>query len=170
MGKNRATTQAQLEALIASEGVADRVKIIPPVPYAELLDWTSSADIGVNVASPDYSLNVRCFLPNKFFEYLMSGVPVLTSSLEAMVEVINMYDVGQVLPSLEPADIGEAINRMLADPAALVRMSSNGLEATKNEFNWEKEKLKLIDLYQGIFQGTPEKISYDELSLPVASE
>jgi hypothetical protein len=36
----------------------------------------------------------------------MSGVPVLTSSLEAIVEVINTYDVGQVLPSLEPADIG----------------------------------------------------------------
>ena len=144
MGKNRGTTQAQLEALIASEGVADRVKIIPPVPYAELLDWTSSADIGVNVASPDYSLNVRCFLPNKLFEYLMSGVPVLTSSLEAMVEVINTYDVGQVLPSLEPADIGEAINSMLADPAALARMRSNAFEATKEEFNWEKEKLKLI--------------------------
>ncbi|HEX3643742.1 MAG TPA: glycosyltransferase [Ktedonobacteraceae bacterium] len=170
MGKNRATTQTQLEALIASEGVADRVKIIPPVPYAELLDWTSSADIGINVASPDYSLNVRCFLPNKFFEYLMSGVPVLTSSLEAMVEVINTYDVGQVLPSLEPADIGEAINKMLADPAALARMSRNGLEATKNEFNWEKEKLKLVDLYRSIFQGAAEKISHEEPSLSVASE
>ena len=160
MGKNRGTTQAQLEALIASEGVADRVKIIPPVPYAELLDWTSSADIGVNVASPDYSLNVRCFLPNKLFEYLMSGVPVLTSSLEAMVEVINTYDVGQVLPSLEPPDIGEAINSMLADPAVLARMSSNALEATKEEFNWEKEKLKLIPLYEGILRGTGGKISY----------
>ena len=166
MGKNRGTTQAQLEALIASEGVADRVKIIPPAPYAELLDWTSSADIGVNVASPDYSLNVRCFLPNKLFEYLMSGVPVLTSSLEAMVEVINTYDVGQVLPSLEPADIGETINSMLADPAALARMSSNALEATKEEFNWEKEKLKLIPLYEGIFRSTEGKISHNGSPIP----
>jgi glycosyltransferase involved in cell wall biosynthesis len=170
MGKNRRTTQTQLEALIASEGVADRVKIIPPVPYAELLDWTASADIGVNVASPDYSLNVRCFLPNKFFEYLMSGVPVLSSSLEAMVEIINTYDVGQVLPSLEPADIGAAINRMLADPAALARMSRNGLEATKDEFNWGKEKGKLVALYQSIFQGSAEKVSYDESSLSVVGE
>jgi len=160
MGKNRGTTQAQLEALIAREEVADRVKILPPVPYTELLEWTSSADIGLNVASPDYSLNVRCFLPNKLFEYLMSGVPVLTSSLEAMVEVINTYDVGQVLPSLEPPDIGEAINSMLADPAVLARMSSNALEATKEEFNWEKEKLKLIPLYEGILRGTGGKISY----------
>ena len=102
MGKNRKTTQAQLEALIASEGVENCVKIIPPVVYAELLDWTSSADIGLNVASPDYSLNVRYFLPNKLFEYLMAGLPVLSLSLEAMVEVINSYEVGQILPSLEP--------------------------------------------------------------------
>ena len=170
MGKNRGTTQTQLEALIANEGVADRVKIIPPVPYAELLDWTASADIGVNVASPDYSLNVRCFLPNKFFEYLMAGVPVLSSSLEAMVEVINTYDVGQVLPSLEPADIGAAINRMLADPAALARMSRNGLEAIKDEFNWGKEKVKLVALYQRIFQESAEKVSCDKSSLSVVSE
>ncbi len=169
MGKNRGTTQSQLEALIASEGVGDRVKIIPPVPYAELLDWTASADIGVNLASPDYSLNVRCFLPNKFFEYLMAGVPVLTSSLEAMVEVINTYDVGQVLPSLEPADIGAAINRMLAYPVALERMSRNGQEATKDEFNWGKEKVKLVALYQSIFQEAAEKISGDESSPSVVN-
>ncbi len=152
MGKNRGTTQAQLEALIASEGVADRVKIIPPVPYDELLDWTASADIGLNVASSDYSLNVRYFLPNKLFEYLMAGLPVLTSPLEAMVDVIKTHDAGQVLPSLEPAAIGEAINSMLADPVGLAHMRSNALEATRNEFYWEKESVKLICLYQDILQ------------------
>jgi glycosyltransferase involved in cell wall biosynthesis len=150
MGKNRKTTQAQLEALIASEGVADRVKILPPVAYADLLDWTSSADIGLNVASPDYSLNVRYFLPNKLFEYLMAGVPVLSSSLEAMAEVINTYDVGQILPSLEPEEIGNAINHMLADPASLARQRDHALEATRDELYWEKESAKLQRLYQCI--------------------
>ena len=153
MGQNRGTTQTQLEVLIASEGVTDRVKILPPVPHAELLDWTASADIGLNVASPDYSLNVRYFLPNKLFEYLMVGLPVLTSPLEAIVDVIKTYDVGQVLPSLAPADIGEAINRMLADTAGLARQRSNALEAARNEFYWEKESLRLIHLYQGILHG-----------------
>jgi glycosyltransferase involved in cell wall biosynthesis len=159
MGKNVGTTQTQLEALIASEGVADRVKILPPVPYAELLYWTASADIGLTVASPDHSLNVRYYLPNKLFEYLMAGLPVLTSSLEAMVDVIKTYDVGQVLPSLAPADIGEAINRMLADPAGLARQRGNALEAARNEFFWEKESLRLIHLYQGILQGGLQRLS-----------
>ena len=40
--------ESQLKSLIASEGVADRVKILPPVPYEELLDWTASADLRIN--------------------------------------------------------------------------------------------------------------------------
>ncbi|TMC14664.1 MAG: glycosyltransferase family 4 protein [Chloroflexi bacterium] len=152
MGKNVGSTQAQLEALMASEGVTDRVRILPPVPYAELLDWTASADVGLNVASSGYSLNVRYFLPNKLFEYLMAGLPVLTSPLEAMVDVVQTYDVGQVFPSLEPASIGETINRILADPIELARQRSNALAAAKNELYWEKESLRLIQLYQEIEQ------------------
>jgi glycosyltransferase involved in cell wall biosynthesis len=162
MGANRGTTQAQLEALISSERVSDRVKILPPVPYAELLDWTASADIGLNVASPDYSLNVRYFLPNKLFEYLMAGLPVLTSPLEAMVDIVKTYDVGKVLSSLAPADIGEAMKRMLADPVGLAHQRSNALEAARNDFYWEKESLRLIHLYRGILQGGVRRISSDE--------
>ncbi|HTK05979.1 MAG TPA: glycosyltransferase [Ktedonobacteraceae bacterium] len=163
MGKNRKTTQAQLEALIASEGVEERVKIIPPVPYKELLEWTSSADIGVNVASPDYSLNVQYFLPNKLFEYIMSGLPVLSSPLRAMVEVITHYDVGQVFPSLEPADIAEAINRLIADPASIERMRQNAFAAAKKELHWEKEQTKLLALYQEIFQIPGEQVEQGEV-------
>jgi glycosyltransferase involved in cell wall biosynthesis len=148
----------------------DRVKIIPPVPYEELLEWTSSADIGLNVASPTYSLNVKYFLPNKLFEYLMAGVPVLTSPLPAMVEVVKSHDAGQILPSLEPEEIGKAINAMLADPAALARMSSNALAATREEYNWEKECEKLIALYRSIFPDGAGEKSHDQTPVSAGSK
>lgn len=150
MGQDMETTKAELEALIASEGVADRVKIIPPVPYEELLDWTASADIGLHVLPPDHSLSIRWCLTNKLFEYLMAGLPVLSSSLDAVAEVVNTYDVGQIVSSLAPTDVGAAINNMLADPATLVRMSRNALEVAQREFCWEKERLQLIRLYHEI--------------------
>ena len=59
---------------------------------------------------------------------------------------------------------------MLADPAALERMSRNGLEATKDEFNWGKEKVKLVALYQSIFQEPAEKVSCDESLSSAVSE
>jgi O-antigen/teichoic acid export membrane protein/glycosyltransferase involved in cell wall biosynthesis len=150
MGKGVSTTRSQLEALITREGVADHVRILPPVPYAELLDWTASADIGLIVYSPDHSLNVQMCLPNKLFEYLMAGLPVLTSQLDAVAEVIRTYEVGQVVPSLTPADLGAAINTMLADCAALTCMRHNALEAAQRDLYWEKEQHQLICLYQNI--------------------
>ena len=150
MGEGDKPTTNQLEELIASEGVVDRVKIIPPVPYEELLNWTASADLGLIVYSPDYSPAIKMCLGNKLFEFLMAGVPVLTSRLDAVVEIIKTYDVGQVVLSLTPASIGEAINSMLADRDALARMHSNALEAAKQELNWEKESQQLACLYQGI--------------------
>ncbi len=150
MGKGVKETLSQLEALIASEGVTDRVKIIAPVPYEELLDWTASADIGLNVLPPDYSPSIRMCLPNKLFEYVMAGVPVLSSQLDAVAEVIRTYDVGQIVSSLAPTDVGAAINAMLADSAALARMHCNALNAAQQKFLWEKESSQLIGLYQEI--------------------
>jgi glycosyltransferase involved in cell wall biosynthesis len=157
MGKGMGTTQTELEALIASEGVADRVKIIPPVPYEELLDWTASADIGLTIFPLDYSLSIQMTQPNKLFEYLMAGLPVLSSQLGAIEEIIRTYDVGRIVTPVEPEAIGAAVNAMLADDTALHRMSHNALEATKNDLNWEKERLQLIRLYEDIVVRLKEK-------------
>lgn len=147
MGQDQSGTKAQLETLIAEKGVADRVKIIPPAPYTELLDWTASADIGLALVAPDYAKAGNVMLPNKLFEYLMAGLPVLATPGDAVSEFISTYDVGRFLASLEPETIGAAINELLADNDALVRMHHNGLEAAKKELNWEKEKEHLLDLY-----------------------
>jgi len=154
MGKGDEPTLSQLAELIESEGVADRIKILPAVPYAELLDWTASADIGLNVLPPDYSLSIRWCLPNKLFEYLMAGLPVLTSQLDAVADVIKTHDVGQVVSSLDPAEVGAAITSMLADPGVLARMHLNALDTAREEFNWEKERRHLTHLYLEI-GGTP---------------
>lgn len=150
MGKGFKAPQSQLEALITSERVADRVKIIPPVPYEELLDWTASADIGLIVYPPDYSLNTKMCLPNKLFEFLIAGLPVLASQLDAVVDLIRTYDVGHVVSSLTPADVGAAINATLADLDVLARMRCNALDVAQQDLCWEKESQRLIHLYHEI--------------------
>jgi len=150
MGRAVETKRIQLEELIASNGVADRVKIIPAVPYEELLDWTASADIGLTVFKPSYTRSIRYCLPNKLFEYLMAGLPVVSSELDAIAELLKTYDVGQILPSLAPSDIGAAINSMLSDPVALARMHNNALATARQEFHWEKEKRTIVQFYDAI--------------------
>src|SRR5579885_1703312 len=148
MGKAVGATQRQLEALIAEEGVADRVKIVPPVPYTELLEWTVSADLGLLIYPPDYSANINDSLPSKLFEYLNACQPLLISQLDAIAEIIDIYGVGRIVFSLAPLDIGVAINTMLTDRVALNRMSGDALVASRQELNWEKEKKNLVNLYQ----------------------
>ena len=112
----------------------------------------SSADIGLTIFDPDYTRSIRYCLPNKLFEYLMVGLPVLTSSLDAIAEFINTYDVGQIVSSHAPTDVAAAINTMLANRTNLARMRRNALEAAENELCWEKESQQLIGLYQKILK------------------
>ncbi len=138
--------RARLEKLIAREHVGDRVRIIPAVPFEELHAWTASADLGLVIYRP-HSISVQHSLPNKVFEYLMAGVPVLASSLDAVEEIIQTYEVGRILPSLEPEVIGRTISEMLADQAGLERMRSNALQASARELRWDIEQKRLLALY-----------------------
>jgi glycosyltransferase involved in cell wall biosynthesis len=144
-------SQAALAALIAHEGVGERVRLVPAVSYSELLAWTASADLGLILLSPDFSLNIRYCLPNKLFEYLMAGLPVLTSSLEAVAEVLTRYDAGQVCPSLAPEEIARSITTMLADGVSMARWHANALAAAR-ELNWEVEQTTLLNLYENLLQ------------------
>lgn len=148
MGRN--VMDIDLEALIAQEGVAGRVILLPPVPYKDLLEWTASADIGLILYSRSQSLNVQMCLPNKLFEYLMAGLPVLASSLDAVADLLKTYDVGMVATSLEPEEIGRAINTLLTDSAALARMRGNALAAAQNDLRWDVESQRLLHLYRQV--------------------
>jgi glycosyltransferase involved in cell wall biosynthesis len=144
-----------LEQLITDEGAAGKVTILPPVPYVELLQWTASADLGLIVYQPSYSPNVRFCLPNKLFEYLMSGVPVLTSSLEACAEVLERFDVGRVVEDLTPVAVGRAISNLLNDRQTLSRMRTNALAASASELRWDVEQHQLVGLYEELLTMNP---------------
>ncbi len=80
----------------------------------------------------------------------MAGLPVIASQLPAVSEIIETYDVGRVLSSVEPEAIGAEINAMLADRARFERMQCNALEASQHDLNWEKESQQLLHLYYDI--------------------
>ncbi len=158
MGAGTKEMLLHLESLIASEGVADRVKILPPVPYNELLEWTASATVGLIVYDPEYSSNIKMCLPNKLFEFLMAGLPILASRLEAVEAILNAYDVGQVVSSLAPAGIAAALTAMLSDRDALERTHINALRAAQQEFCWEKESQRLTALYMNLVARQADRI------------
>ena len=95
----------------------DNIRFKGAVPPAELHGYTCSADVGVTLLE-DTCLNHRYALPNKLFEYLMAGIPVLASDLPECGGLVEDYAVGRVVYPDDPKAIGQVLQEMIDDPAA----------------------------------------------------
>jgi glycosyltransferase involved in cell wall biosynthesis len=139
---------------LASEGGwAGRVHVLDPVPPAELLPWVASADLG---AMPIQASTLNHFLstPNKLFECLAAGTPVVTSNFPAMAAIVANEPAGALGETCDPADIGaiaQAVRVILEldDPArrALVERC---LLAARSRWNWQREAARLVSLYADV--------------------
>lgn len=84
----------------------------------ELLAWTASADVAI-IPLPPVSMNQRLSTPNKFWEALAAGTPVVVvAGLEVMERLVREHDLGAVAASVNPADLAAALVSVLDRAAA----------------------------------------------------
>lgn len=86
-------------------------------------------------------------LPNKIFDYIHAGIPVLASDFPEIKNIVEGYQIGITTTGSDPKLLAEIINFMLHDEKLRKKWKKN-IEKAISELNWEKEKLKLIDFYQ----------------------
>src|SRR5690606_26678005 len=91
-------------------------------------------------------LSYKYSLPNKLFEYIAAGLPVVTSRAVEMAAIVHRYDIGAVCDETDPRSIAEAIDSVLK-PVNYTRLLKN-VERARRELNWEAEEQKLLELYQ----------------------
>jgi glycosyltransferase involved in cell wall biosynthesis len=135
--------RAELEALIAEEGVGDRVTLLPPVPMTDLIREAAAFDVGIFIFPSANRHNVYV-LPNKIFEYVMAGLAVCVSALPEMAAVVRGHDLGVLVEGMEPEKIAAAINS--PDRARVDEFKRNAVKAAA-ELNWEAESPQLIAAY-----------------------
>jgi glycosyltransferase involved in cell wall biosynthesis len=114
------------------------------VPFNELAAYTLQADLGVSLEKSS-NLNYRFALPNKVFDYIAAGVPVLVSPLTELCAILTKYDIGKLLPSHDPKDIAHTIETLFSDQSQMERWKINTQKA-REEYCWENEEKKLISL------------------------
>ena len=152
MGYEAAEYVAGLKKLITDQGVSDRVRFFGMVPYQEVVRCAASADIGVAIIK-NAGLSYYYTSPNKVFQCMAAGLPVVASNFPDMKKVIEGYNLGVTCDPDNPGEIANAINYVLSDEDRYNEMRSNALEAAKI-FNWENESKKLLALYQGLSDRT----------------
>jgi glycosyltransferase involved in cell wall biosynthesis len=122
-----------------------KIIFMPKMPYAKLRQYTANADIGLTI-DKDTNLNYRFSLPNKLFDYIHSGLPVLASPLPEIKKIVEQYKVGSFIENHEPRHIAEKISSMLADPVKMAYYKANCIPAAQ-ELNWQKEEIVLKEIY-----------------------
>jgi glycosyltransferase involved in cell wall biosynthesis len=126
----------------------DKVKFLDKVPFEKLQNITKLAYLGCTLDKPT-NINYELSLPNKLFDYIHAGVPVLASNLKEVAQVINEYQVGIVLDEFSPKNIAKAINSLVKDEQTHAYYSQNCLKAQAH-LNWENEEKELISCYNSI--------------------
>lgn len=144
---------ARIKDYIEKEELGDRVYMTGRLKPSQLKSLTSQAHLGVSLEL-NISLNYYYALPNKLFDYIQAGIPVLVSSFPEMRTVVEKYGTGLVVDSSDIKRIRQLIYEMLHDEKQRAIWISNSILA-REELNWENEQKKLIQLYAkaGIIPG-----------------
>ncbi|MCU0483406.1 MAG: glycosyltransferase, partial [Chloroflexi bacterium] len=126
---------------------AGRHFTLPPVHADDVPAWTASADVSV-IAVPANSLNQRLSTPNKFWESLTAGTPVvLGRDLEVMRAILEADDLGRTADPADPGDLARALGEVLEQgDAALAAMRARCLAVTRDRYSWETAVEPYLDL------------------------
>jgi alpha-maltose-1-phosphate synthase len=131
-------------------GVLDRLFLLPPVPSADVVRAAHGADAGI-WSLPNLSKNFYYALPNKIFEYLAAGLPVLAANYPEARALVEGTGVGLCFDPYDPADIAARMNQLGRD-AALRGRFRRAIPAALEGIDAEHEWQKLAALYDRLWR------------------
>jgi len=133
-----------------------RIHVLPPVGPADLMPWVASADVGA-IPNPGGTLNDRFSAPNKLFECLAAGTPVVAADFPTLRRIVMDDPLGPLgtvcdTSSVAAVAVGlQAITSLDADARATLR--ARCVRAAAERWNWQAESVALIELYAAVAAG-----------------
>jgi glycosyltransferase involved in cell wall biosynthesis len=127
----------------------DKVIFTGKVPFQELQAYTRGAHLGFTLDKP-ISDNYIYSLPNKLFDYVHAGVPVIAARLQEVEKMIAKYNIGAFIESHDPQHIAAAIRQAFETPGRIEEWRSN-LSRASQEVNWQNEEKVLLSIYTDIY-------------------
>ena len=145
--------EASLQAMAAEPRFGGRIHILPAVPLDELLERVASADVSAMPNQPRTE-NERLSTPNKLFESIAVGTPVVSSDFpERRAIVIDDPDgpLGAVCDPTRPEQVAAALAEIISlSPDAMTDLRARCQRAAHERYNWEIESARLLGVYENI--------------------
>ena len=144
MGQSGDGYRAELERRAAEAGVAERIEFRPPVEPTAVADTIAGADLGILLTQPT-CLNNELSLPNKLFEYVAAGIPLVASELPVIGAILREEGIGEAVPPADVEAIAQAMRR-LSEPEHNAEARER-VRAYAERTTWAQERLRLEDVY-----------------------
>jgi glycosyltransferase involved in cell wall biosynthesis len=139
--------KGQLIKLANNLGVNDHVNFIGTIPYTMVTSFLVQGDVAVLPSTIDIVRSVAC--PIKLFDYLASGLPVVTVDGLWWSDFVRLNNVGLVTKD-DPESFAGAINDLLSNPDRANVMSKNAVQLVRDRYNWSEMSKKLLKVYEKI--------------------
>lgn len=133
--------RVRLETLARELGVAERVRLLGPVPQTELRNYYNAADLLVLASEREGWANV-------LLESMACGTPVVASAVCGTPEVVTAPEAGRLMADRTPESLAEAVK--------LLRAEAPERQATRRyaeRFSWDDTTRGQIDLFRNIMMG-----------------
>lgn len=140
----------ELKNMVVKRDLSARVKFFPKMQWSDLMRITKSADAGLSLEK-DTNINYRFSLPNKLFDYISAGIPVITGNLPEMRKIVESFDCGFIIHGITPDEISKAIITLRDNPELRNRLKQNSVTAS-GSLNWKNEQGKVISLYSKVIK------------------
>ncbi|MFN2457234.1 MAG: glycosyltransferase family 4 protein [Chitinophagaceae bacterium] len=137
-----------LKRMSREMNLQNKICFIDKVPFEDLPDYTNQAHLGLSLDKTNY-LNYRLSLPNKIFDYIHAGVPVLSSDVIEVKRILEKYNVGTIISEITPEAIAAKILEIFNNKPLYDQWKRNTGYASQ-ELCWQNEEKKLCEFYAAI--------------------
>ncbi len=137
-----------LKKIVTTKKLSNKIEFKGKIPFDKLKEITQTADLGISLEQ-NLGLNYYYALPNKIFDYIHSGIPVLASDLPEIRNIIKKYNVGELVNDFSTEALSTKINNLLNNDEKLNIYKQNTKLAAK-ELCWQTEEKNILKIFNNI--------------------
>lgn len=130
-------------------GVSERFRMLPPVPYPNVVEYIKGANLGIISVEP-VTLSYELCMPNKLFELSFADVPILSNKLPEIERFVEEIGNGRCVDFEDKAHLGAHINEMIFFGSEYKHAANSKATENLEKYSWTTQMKKLKDIYESL--------------------